>query len=218
MNENDEEKDTMVNDMSQQMMANMLGNQSQMMQNMMMNAMANNNVKKDKWSVILNDENSFDKFSQNEGETVIINGKNERYLKLAFNLSENCDCVNLSHLKFYTTDPDEYKWDIDENIKNLTSKIKIISATETNPKFKAENMLNPDSRLDYYIQLEKINHKELIEDKIRDEVCRGVNLLRKSGGGKISKHEKHFVKFLLCFQNERNYNEMLYPAKLVMNY
>merc|ERR1719464_2522589 len=59
-------------------------------------------------------------------------------------------------------------------------------------------------------------YKEMIEDTIRDEVCRGVNLLRKSRGGKIDKHTKHFIKFLLCFRNKRNYDEMLYSAKLVM--
>jgi len=135
---------------------------------------------------------------------VKIDRKNQRYIRVEFGDWEekaNWCSLQCKRMKFFGTDQ---------------SGVKIVTATKSTGGQDAENVLKEDDYSMYYTYAIGKNHKEAIEDRIRDKVCEGVNYLRKSRGGKISKHDKHFVKFLLCFQNERNYAEMLYSAKLVM--
>ena len=161
-----------------------------------------------------------------------IKQKNKRYLRFTFELPDTTSQIEIKYLKFYTTeDASEYKWDIDQNIKDLTYLVSIVTATRgpnghpramldeyyhDNHGLNEDNVLTTKSTSysEYVGLVHQRNYKKITEDLIRDKVCCGVNLLRKSRGGKISNHEKHFIKFLLCFQNERNYEEMLYSAKL----
>ncbi len=83
-----------------------------------------------------------------------------------------------------------------KKLQNLTYKVKILDANKCESDQKPENMLGDDYGKSYSFSARRLAHQENIEDKVRDEVCRGINLLRKSRGGKISKDEKKFVKSL----------------------
>eukprot|EP01084_Bolivina_argentea_P312135 540372_1 len=168
---------------------------------------SDNNETDAKWSKLFS-------FAENEQyEKIQIDRNNKRYLKILFEM--NWHILEIEHLKFYTTDSSEYKWDIDNNIKNLTRNVKVIKASKHTRDCSPENLFR--EFYDYTSKSYGSNHKQQILNRIRDEVCKGVNLLRTSNGSKISKHTKHFLKFLLCFQNELHYKEMLYSSQLIMN-
>eukprot|EP01083_Nonionella_stella_P089999 251401_1 len=50
---------------------------------------------------------------------------------------------------------------------------------------------------------------------ICDKVCQTLNKFRNNGS--ISNHEKHFIKFLLCWDLKEYYHEILLTAKRIMN-
>eukprot|EP01083_Nonionella_stella_P144853 453004_1 len=168
----------------------------------------------DSWSTMFEEKGCFKSYCD-DTKTIQLKRENQRYLKIAMVLTEESEEVRMEHLKFFTTDPSTYAWDIDQNVKNLASKMKIVTATKPYDS-RVKSVLQND-RNSFRVCDVPIKTGDAIRNKIRDEVCRGVNLLRKSRGGAISKHEKHFIKFLLCFQNDKCYDEMLYSAKLVMN-
>eukprot|EP01083_Nonionella_stella_P071755 192927_1 len=168
----------------------------------------------DSWSTMFEEKGCFKSYCD-DTKTIQLKRENQRYLKIAMVLTEESEEVRMEHLKFFTTDPSTYAWDIDQNVKNLASKMKIVTATKPYDS-RVKSVLQND-RNSFRVCDVPIKTGDAIRNKIRDEVCRGVNLLRKSRGGAISKEDKHFIKFLLCFENDKCYDEMLYSAKLVMN-
>eukprot|EP01083_Nonionella_stella_P278136 945736_1 len=57
--------------------------------------------------------------------------------------------------------------------------------------------------------------KAFISKRLCDEICKAVNIMR--DGGNIESEYKHFVKFLLCWQNPAYYMDILLTTKRVMN-
>eukprot|EP01083_Nonionella_stella_P071837 193214_1 len=166
------------------------------------------------WITLFADEDIKD-FALYQGtKTIEVNSNNQRYLKLSFIMKKDCPQFMMDHLKFYTIDPKEYVWDIDRGIKNLTRKIKIVDATQCCGGLIPENMLHGAGQ-QYHAKPPYIDHKSQIENHIRDEVCCTLNRFR--NGGSISNKDKHFVKFLLCWQNAKHYDEILMTAKRTMN-
>eukprot|EP01083_Nonionella_stella_P217579 781093_1 len=168
----------------------------------------------DSWSTMFEEKGCFKSYCD-DTKTIQLKRENQRYLKIAMVLTEESEEVRMEHLKFFTTDPSTYAWDIDQNVKNLASKLKIITATKAYDS-KVESILQNDD-CSFWVRKATIDSRDAIKNRVRDEVCHGVNLLRKSRGGAISKEDKHFIKFLLCFENDKCYDEMLYSSKLVMN-
>eukprot|EP01083_Nonionella_stella_P156480 506830_1 len=166
------------------------------------------------WITLFADEDIKD-FALYQGtKTIEVNSNNQRYLKLSFIMKKDCPQFMMDHLKFYSIDPKEYVWDIDRGIKNLTRKIKIVDATQCCGGLIPENMLHGAGQ-QYHAKPPYIDHKSQIENHIRDEVCCTLNRFR--NGGSISNKDKHFVKFLLCWQNAKHYDEILMTAKRTMN-
>eukprot|EP01083_Nonionella_stella_P276821 940959_1 len=151
---------------------------------------------------------------QNSIKTIQMDSNNQRYLKFAFIMKKDSAQFLMNHLKFYTVDPQEYEWDIDRGIKNLTRKIKIVDATKCNGGLLPEHMLD-GAQAQYHAKPPYVDHKSQIENHIRDEVCSVLNRFR--NGGSITNEDKHFVKFLLCWQNAKHYHEILMTAKRTMN-
>eukprot|EP01083_Nonionella_stella_P073240 197878_1 len=144
-----------------------------------------------------------------EVQIIDIECKNKRYLKLLFVLREDSKQSTLRFLKFCTKN-------VDENVKKLTSKIKVVEATPSKDDQIVDNIFHSNYRQDYKPRgMSHKPYKNMVADRIRDEVCRAVNQIR--GGGTISNDTKHFVKGLLCWKNHAHYHEILDTSKRIMN-
>eukprot|EP01084_Bolivina_argentea_P033082 61218_1 len=128
------------------------------------------------------------------------------------------------HLKFYAKDSTDYKWDSDENIKNLTKQIEIVETSSFGQQGRnIENIYsnsNNNRRVNGGTFEPVISNYDAIwnnsvKDRMRDEICCVLNKLRNENN--ISTNEKHYIKFLLCWQHKDHYKEILETAKRVMN-
>ena len=173
-----------------------------------------------KWQEIFVENNCKDKKYDKEIQTIELNGNHKRYIQFYFPVETWCAEIN--HLKFYTTDPDDMEWDYDKRYINLSSKIKILSQYSSVGKdgSKHSSIFKNSDR--HYFEARHVfqneyNRVDIARNIICDNVCKAINQLRKSNGGKLDSNEKHFCKYLLCFQNETRYDEMLMTSKKVMN-
>eukprot|EP01084_Bolivina_argentea_P316985 549537_1 len=149
--------------------------------------------------------------------TIQLNCKNKRYLKFDFDCGKDGTGLNVKFLKFYAKDPDEYVWDSDRNIVKENLKIAQTSpgawTGKSHPTYiYVEHIQNYFAPSYNYIPNYSPN-----KDRIRDEICRVVNKLRNTQMENISKDEKYFVKWLLCWQQPEHYDEILLTSKRVMD-
>eukprot|EP01084_Bolivina_argentea_P285330 489279_1 len=135
---------------------------------------------------------------------ISIDLNNDRYIKLQFNYIQrkHDDGLCIKQTKFYGESDDH----------ELTDKIKVINSTLYVDENVVTNMFDENES---YYQPKVVAMKYTIEEMIRDEVCCTVNKL--INNGTITKNEKDWIKYLLCFQNKSCYNEILFTSKRVMN-
>eukprot|EP01084_Bolivina_argentea_P316981 549532_1 len=147
-------------------------------------------------------------------KTIQLECKNKRYLRFDF-VQNGWNIFQMNHLKFFTIDSDEQK--SEREVKNLTSKMVIIAATDSQNGGIIENMFNNNKYKTYKPRSSPytIKYKDQIDCRIRDEICSTLNKYRKNG--RISVEEKHFIKFLLCWQNPLHFTEILNTSKRIMN-
>merc|ERR1712244_53128 len=115
----------------------------------------------DDWKAIFVDSETMDKSYCDDKvwKTIELNGKNERYLLFRFELTADSQSLEMYRLKWYTTDPAEYKWDIEDNIKSLTYKASIVTANRPNRAQDAKNMLSEANGLSYSTMVYGKQHK-----------------------------------------------------------
>ena len=109
------------------------------------------------------------------------------------------------------------EWDYDKGYINLSSKIKVLSECNTlgTDRSKHSSMCT-NSDHPYFEARNKrlgLTRHELVKNKIRDNVCNAIHQLHTSNASKLDSNDKHFCKYLLCFQNAETYNEMLHKTQ-----
>ena len=112
------------------------------------------------------------------------------------------------------------EWDYDKGYINLFSKIKVLSECSTiGADASKHSSMYTNTDRPYFEARNKhlgVTRHELVKNKMRDSVCNAINQFT-SNGGKLDSHDKYLCKYLLYFQSEEGYNEMLLAAKTVMN-
>eukprot|EP01084_Bolivina_argentea_P140557 247056_1 len=160
----------------------------------------------------------------NELLMINIENRNYRWLKIECIGTDN---MIISKLKFIKN----------LNVKNLSKKcIQILHkyCTEGQEHYEIENIfINSETTLantsenkslmmnfmknNYYQNKtgKKKSNREILEERIRDEICCALNKFR--NGGKMDSTTKHFIKYLLCYANPKHYDEILNTAKRIMH-
>eukprot|EP01084_Bolivina_argentea_P266183 451386_1 len=159
----------------------------------------------------INNKTKNKKGIQLDQSMVDIKSKHDRFIRIKFLEFKKTSCkIQIQRIKFILEDGNEAKQDEIEVLEKYCPK------SEAKKYVNIRQIYTNDGKA-YSNQIYFYKPKQKMDDRMRDEICKGVNLLRKSQGGKISKHDKHFVKFLLCWQNSGHYDEILKSSKRVMN-
>eukprot|EP01083_Nonionella_stella_P244870 851818_1 len=147
-----------------------------------------------------------------EQSRIDVQGKNQRYLKLIFTDfldPQYIPNIVIQSIKFYATS----KQTDDEECTDVTEGIKVADSAKCHQGRNADNLLHGYEG--FHVKPGYMDGAAFIANEIRDAVCCTLNKLR--NGGRIATHEKHFIKFLLCWVGGTHYKEILLTAKRVMN-